>query len=447
MSSSSRQNCDDVDSGYGCNPEISHSWGQYSAYFSVPSEISAEIPSTCNVTFAQVIARHGGRFPTAYKSASYAKLIARITDNVEIFTRKYAFLEGYEYTLGSEDLTTFGKQQMVNAGEKLYQRYKSLALEEEPFYRAASGPRVVESALRFRKGFSAAKSKDVRPSHPIVAPVDHMVIIDEDENKNNTLSHSTCPAFEVRHSWSNSAEAVWAGIIIPPIQRRLQADLDDIDLSIPDTISLMDLCPFDTIASKYGTLSPFCDLFTEEEWRQYDYYQALNKYYGFSFGAELGPTQGVGWVAELIARLTNTAVKDTTNTNSTLDADPRTFPLHRSLYADFSHDNDMVSIYSAMRLYNSSTTPALSKVDHFDAEELGGFSASWLVPFAGRMYVEKMVCGGGDEGTELVRVLVNDRVVPLQGCGADALGRCEVNKWVASLGFAKEGGLWDQCYT
>jgi len=294
MSSSSRQNCDDVYSGYGCNPEISHSWGQYSAYFSVPSEISAAIPPTCNVTFALVIARHGGRFPTAYKSATYAKLIARITDNVEIFTRKYAFLEGYEYTLGSEDLTTFGKQQMVNAGDKFYQRYKSLAMVEEPFYRSASGPRVVESALRFRKGFSAAKGKDVKPSHPIVAPVDHMVIIDEDENKNNTLSHSTCPAFEVRHSWSNSAEAVWAGIFVPPIQQRLRADLDDIEISIPDTISLMDLCPFDTIASKYGTLSPFCDLFTEDEWRQYDYYQALNKYYGFSFGADLGPTQGVG---------------------------------------------------------------------------------------------------------------------------------------------------------
>jgi len=62
-----------------------------------------------------------------------------------------------------------------------------------------------------------------------------------------------------------------------------------------------------------------------------------------------------------------------------------------------------------------------------------------------------MRCGGGadgDKGTgseELVRVLVNDRVAPLQSCEADGLGRCKLSAFIESLSFARDGGLWDQC--
>jgi hypothetical protein len=66
--------------------------------------------------------------------------------------------------------------------------------------------------------------------------------------------------------------------------------------------------------------------------------QTLNKYYGYSHGNPLGPTQGVGFTNELIARLTSQPVNDHTTTNTTLDTSNTTFPLNRKLYADFSHD-------------------------------------------------------------------------------------------------------------
>ena len=70
----------------------------------------------------------------------------------------------------------------------------------------------------------------------------------------------------------------------------------------------------------------------------------------YSFGNALGPTQGVGFTNELIARLTNSPVVDGTSSNHTLDSRNATFPLSESpsLYADFSHDNDMTAIFSAM---------------------------------------------------------------------------------------------------
>lgn len=58
------RSCDSVLQGYQCEPEISHYWGQYSPFYSVPSEISADVPRGCSVTFAQVLSRHGARDPT-----------------------------------------------------------------------------------------------------------------------------------------------------------------------------------------------------------------------------------------------------------------------------------------------------------------------------------------------------------------------------------------------
>jgi len=73
-----------------------------------------------------------------------------------------------------------------------------------------------------------------------------------------------------------------------------------------------------------------------------------------------------------------------------------------------------------------------------------GYSSSWTVPFAARAYFEKMSCVGVEE--ELVRVVVNDRVVPLESCGGDELGRCKLSRFVDSLSFAREGGDWGECF-
>ena len=102
----------------------------------------------------------------------------------------------------------------------------------------------------------------------------------------------------------------------------------------------------------------------------------------------------------------------------------------------------MTAILSAMGLYND--TLPLSNTSIETTVQTNGYSASWTVPFAARAYFEKMVCRGTEE--EYVRVIVNDRVLPLHSCAGDALGRCSLSKFVASLAFAMEGGNWDQCF-
>ncbi|KAK6405100.1 hypothetical protein LTR95_018802 [Oleoguttula sp. CCFEE 5521] len=92
----------------------------------------------------------------------------------------------------------------------------------------------------------------------------------------------------------------------------------------------------------------------------------------------------------------------------------------------------MTAIFSALGLYNTTTTPMLSNTTVVEAEQEGGYSAAWTVPFAARAYFEKLQCRG--EREEFVRVIVNDRVQALEQCGGD------------SLGFARSGGAWDQCF-
>ncbi|KAJ5280813.1 phytase [Penicillium angulare] len=445
--------CNSIQDGYQCFADLSHSWGQYSPYFSLAdndlsstsrsssiSSISDAVPQQCNITFVQVLSRHGARYPTASKSEKYAQLIQDIQANATAYKGKASFLKTYNYTLGSDDLTTFGEIQMVNSGIKFYSRYESLSRNNIPFIRASGSSRVVESGQFFIEGFQKSKKHDKNALSQSSPKIN--VVISEDTGSNNTLNHNTCPAFE-KSSLGDKVEDNYTAIFVPAIQSRLQSLLPGTSLSLDDVTYLMDLCAFNTVSDTPdgSTKSAFCALFTALEWKEYSYYQSLSKYYGYGAGNPLGPTQGVGFVNELIARMTHTPVRDHTTTNRTLDSKRSTFPLDKAIYADFTHDNGLISIYFALGLYNGTAPLPKNHVQSF--ERADGYSASWTVPFGARAYFEMMDCGGEQP---LVRILVNDRVVPLSGCDVDEVGRCKRDDFVRALSFAREGGRWEDCY-
>jgi hypothetical protein len=434
FSFSTRKPCDTIDEGYRCSPKKTHFWGQYSLWYSVPSEINVGPPKGCEVTFANVLSRHGGRDPTIGKTIAYHVLIADIQNTTATYPKGFEFLKDYEYTLGADQLTDAGRQEMVNSGAHFFRRYEKLMKKHIPFVRAGGQHRVAESAERWLMGVAQSLKEEARK-------ID--VVIPEGPQWNNTLSHDICPAFEggPNHGLGDRAQQIWASKFVPPIQKRINAALGT-NLDETSIVYLMDMCPFDTLAHPTANMSPFCDLFTEKEWQAYDYFQTLGKYYGYSVGNPLGPTQGVGYVNELLARLTKQPVDDNTNTNRTLDSDPATFPLDRKVYADFSHDNDISGVLAALGLYNN--TKPLSNTTIEGTHKTHGYSAAWTVPFASRLYVEKLQCK--HEKEESVRVIVNDRVHPMKFCGGDKYGKCSLSRFVESQSFARSGGLWNQCY-
>jgi hypothetical protein len=153
--------------------------------------------------------------------------------------------------------------------------------------------------------------------------------------------------------------------------------------------------------------------------------------------------QGVGYVNELLARLTGQPVQDETQTNHTLDSSPVTFPLGRTFYADFSHDNQMISIYSALGLF---VQP--HQLNPMDPNAMRTWLDSKLVPFSARMITEKLYCAGSRPAGEYVRVLVNDAVQPLPFCGANGDGVCTLENFVESQQYARTSGAgdWELCF-
>jgi len=158
---------------------------------------------------------------------------------------------------------------------------------------------------------------------------------------------------------------------------------------------------------------------------------------------------GVGYVNELLARLRGLPVEDKTQHNSSYP-----FPLDRSLYIDFTHENLMVPVYAVIGLFNIST-PLDPK--HMDPKR--GWIASEMVPFSARMVVERLSCdrpeddveGEEEDETEeheYVRVFVNDWLQPLEFCGGDANGMCTLDAFVESQGYARRNGYGDfeKCY-
>lgn len=314
----------------------------------MPSELTASIPDSCNITFVQVLSRHGSRDPTLSKTLTYAWLVDKIKTNVASFPGKYSFLKDFTFTLGAGQLTRFGQNEMYDSGVKFYHRYKTLTRSFVPFIRAAGQDRVVGSAGNFSKGFHSAKTAEgIIGSYPY-----SILEISEDADSNNTLHHGLCDRFEdgPESDLASRAQALWLATFGPQVTARLNRDLLGANLTLMETILMMDLCPFETVASMSGKLSSFCHLFSENEWHQYDYFQSLGKYYGYSNGNLLGPTQGVGFVNELIARMTSSPIKDHTSVNHTLDSWNETFPLGPSvaLYADFSHDKYVPSYFAVL---------------------------------------------------------------------------------------------------
>lgn len=76
----------------------------------------------------------------------------------------------------------------------------------------------------------------------------------------------------------------------------------------------------------------------------------LRLWYDASFGYPLAKPLGIGYVQELVARLTETRIPvHNSSTNATLDDNPATFPLGQSLYVDATHE--VVVLFGAWLLY------------------------------------------------------------------------------------------------
>lgn len=399
------------------------------------------LPPGTNITQMHMVHRHGSRYPTS--SASVATLpnrIAELLGNGTRFTGNLDFLNTWEYRLGKEALTGLGRQQLFDSGVLHWFNYGQLYDPSLPLIaRTCSQVRMLQSAENFLNGFFGPRYAE---------NVSLEVIIEQTGFKNPLAGDKACTNNNNdRSAGGDWANAQWQEKYLKRATERFRESMTGKpNWTTEDTYLAQTMCPYETVGLGY---SPFCSLFTQDEWEGFEYSFALEYYGGNGFGSPTGRAVGVGYVQELVARLQHRYPQSDegfTSINETLDTNPTTFPLNQSLYLDFSHDTTMFSMLTALGLtqFEDFLPTSGPPEDH-------QLIVSHIVPFAARFNIEVIKAPrpvrakrskdphasaydnkGGE--TTYVHMLINQRTISLgrsiPECGKREDGWCELETFV-----------------
>lgn len=96
-----------------------------------------------------------------------------------------------------------------------------------------------------------------------------------------------CPTFKDTEGGDYVTQ--WNNVYIPPILNRLQALIEgNLTLTQSDVSQIPYLCGYESQIT--GRLSPWCDIFSDDEFLQYEYFQDLRYYYGVGLGTNVPKT-------------------------------------------------------------------------------------------------------------------------------------------------------------
>ncbi|KAG2120757.1 histidine phosphatase superfamily [Suillus discolor] len=435
--------------GANTNFNVMRQWGNLAPMYSVESfglpDASPIIPEGCGLNAVHLLMRHGARYPTSDSGSSHfaSKIHAAASKEGFSVTGDLKFLATWTYKLGAEILNALRPRLAVRLfsftilpltlpfisfsnGVAFRYRYGNLlnAFTDLPVFRTTSEDRMVDSALNFAAGFF-----DIRTYKTDY----HQEIIIEGVNFNNTLSpNHVCPNSNTADigKFGGTQANKWANIYLKDAQMRLQPMIQGFNLTISRLADMQTLCAYETVALGY---SKFCNLFTEEEWEGYEYYVDLSFWYGHGPGNPTAAAQGLGYVQELVSRLTHTPINVwNSSTNSTLDSSNITFPLNQPIYVDASHDTVISNIVTALNFTSLAATGPLP-TDHIPPRR--SYIASQIAPFASQLVAQVLSCPASEEPTH-IRFVLNDGVVPLtgiRGCTDDSNGLCALPSFISGM--------------
>lgn len=243
------------------------------------------------------------------------------------------------------------------------------------------------------------------------------VIIEQDKFNNSLAGWLNCPNGRKAPRRGSEAQKVWVETYLRNATDRLSKYVKGHDWTVEDTYAAQNMCPYETVA--YG-FSRFCSLFTYEEWLGFSYSVDLAFYYNDGPGSPFGRAVGIGYQQEVMARLNNhTLGYSGSQINTTLDSSEVTFPLNQSLYLDFTHDTNIISVLTAFGL-----TQFEEALPNSTYPGPHNFTVTHLTPFGARLDIEIIktprplaadrsgyLPTGGE--TKYVHFVLNQRTIPL----------------------------------
>ncbi|KAL7792575.1 phosphoglycerate mutase-like protein [Trichoderma ceciliae] len=417
--------------------DITKYWGNLSPWYSISSadyglpDASPLIPEGCGLVQMHLLYRHGARYPTSGAApATFAQKIHNATQTGTFnVTGELGFLSDWTYKLGAELLTPFGRSQNFHLGVAYRQLYGHLldnftASGTIPVFRTESQDRMVKTAENFAAGFFGV------PEY--MDQVNIEILVENSGVNNSGAPYEVCTNSNVasRGSIGTTVATDFAEDAFNSTTARLQSQIFGLNLTATDVLAMLQLCSYETHALGF---SAFCNLFTEEDFINYEYYFDLMFYYNNGPGSPVAAAQGRGYLEEFVARFTNSFPTADSALNLTFDKNTTFFPLNQSIYADATHEVVVCDTLTALNLTALFQGPPLSLSGN---QNRNSFVASKIVPFATHLTMQVMECPAY-QPTRQIRFLVNDAVIPIadsyDGCPKNPNGLCSFDQVVSVL--------------
>ncbi|SNX86142.1 related to 3-phytase A precursor [Melanopsichium pennsylvanicum] len=433
-----------------CTYNIFQHLGNESPYFSSPifadfQKDNAVLPEQCTVKQVHILHRHGARYPTSSVTEGapyFGQVIANVSklnnpNSKFSASGPLSFLNDWKYELGAEILNPIGNQELFDSGVSHYYQYGKLYnasnQAHKPVIRTTSEQRILDSARYWTLGFFGWDAPTKINLEIILEGGDGLGGPDA---FNNTLaSYDTCNNSDTVTVGDTYLRPIWDNIYLPNITQRLQQYVSGLELKDEMVYGMQSLCAYETVGLGY---SNFCGLFTKEEWNGFEYDLDLQFSGDYGIMSPSGKAQGVGWVTEFLDRLTKTSFNTSaiTTENSTLDSNPTYFPLDQPIYVDFSHDDILVSVLTALNY----TQVIGDYLDPRYPDPNRTFVLSHITPFAARLVFEVVECGS--DAKRYIRTKLNEAVVPYSGAEGCPSGKalCPIEDFV---GFQQKHALKD----
>lgn len=428
------------------NQSIFQHMGYLSPYYPSPGFGVDEfpLPRGAKIVQVQMLSRHGSRYPTLDSNVQGLGAKVAKAKKAGHFkgTGALQFLNDWEYELGHEILVPRGRQELFESGILHYYNYAQLYNPNSKIIaRTTTQDRMLKSAEYFLAGFFGLEWTNNATIEVII----------EAEGFNNSLAgYKNCPnSYGPASRAGNGPSANWVNVYLQEATSRLAPLVEGLEWTVDDTFAAQNMCPYETVAYGY---SVFCDLFTYDEWKGFSYSVDLAFAATSSFQSPTGRAIGLGYVQEVLARLNNhTLGYSGSQINTTLDSMEETFPLNQSIYFDFSHDTNIMSILTAfgLRQFSGLLNDTVYPGPH-------PLTISHMEPFGARLDIELIKTPqplGADRkysdgaATTYIHFILNQRTIPLgksfEECGDRLDGWCELSTFLEVQKKAEELANFD----
>ncbi|KAE8387504.1 histidine phosphatase superfamily [Aspergillus alliaceus] len=390
-----------------------------------PGARGVDPPNGCAIEQVHMMSRHGERYPTKSAGSRHLALLSRIKEANIVLNGSLSFLNDWSYFTDEpqEDFDQLvrtgpyaGTLQAFTTGVRFSTRYGHL-LQRHRMTRlwASDCDRVIESAQHFASGlFGLNWEKNGKAALEIIPET-------FDRRANTLTPGDTCLKYieDPAKGHDNGANmlALFQGAYIPTVANRLINDEQNSALGYLTNLevyAMQEMCGFETLAR--GS-SPWCDVFTREDWENFEYARDLIHYYRAGPGNPYAGVMGWLWLNATTALL-------------------RSGPQAGTMFFSFVHDGDIAPFITALDILKDTKYDPSLPTTHRVADRV--WRTSSVMPMGGRIVLERLACPASSveepKGREaFLRINMNDKIVPLPYCQSGPGLSCPLEEFVGHV--------------